>query len=885
MITLRSKLAAVGVAVVATAAIAATAIADVATSAAPGGHYTGTSDAYNGATVEFDVDAAGNMSEFYTESYIQCGLFPTPMQWTGMPSTPVTAGEPFEVEWDFGTGGERVHYELSGVIDASGTASGEGVASMPELFCAGYRFTWTAEVEDPVVYDPEVSVSPSSVTESEIADPGVTVTGSGFAPESEVTLAVDGADVESAAADGEGGVEFAYAAALAPGEYGVEVSSADGSASTAFTVTEDPVVYDPEVSVVPSTVTESEIADPGVTVTGSGFAPESEVTLAVDGVDVESAAADGEGGVEFVYAAALAPGQYGVEVSSADGSASTAFTVTEDPVVYDPEVSVSPSTITESGISTSGVTVTGTGFAPESQVTLAVDGADIESAAADGEGGVEFAYAAALAPGEYPVVLSAAEGSASATLTVTEDPVVYDPEVSVSPSTVTESELVDPGVVVAGTGFAPESEVTLAVDGVDVESAAADGEGGVEFAYAAALAPGEYPVVLSAAEGSASTTFAVTEDPVIGDPQVTVHPSELTESEIADSGVTVTGAGFAPESDVTLAVDGAEIEAAVTDGEGGVEFAYAASLAPGEYPVVLSAAEGSASATFTVTEDPVVYDPQVELDPAEVTVSQLAEPGVAVHGSGFAPDSAVELQLGGESVTEEVADADGAVTFQLVVADADPGTYPVTLTAPEGTAEATLTVVADSEPGQQIPAEPPTVDALTPDTQGGITVPPTADEGATITVGIGEDRAGDRIGVWIFSDPAYLGTHVVGDDGTVQVELLDGVSGAHRIAAFAEDESIIGWDDIEITSGTDGSDDGTDDGSDGGSDDGTDGGDGGADGGDTGGPGGGDGGATGGDGDELPDTGTTSMGLAFGALVLLALGAALVLARRRPQVS
>ncbi len=144
MITLRSKLAAAGVAVLATTGIVATAIADVAASAPPGGHYTGTSDAYTGATVEFEVDADGNMSGFATESYIQCGLFPTPMQWTNMPSTPVSAGEPFEVEWDFGTGGERVHYELSGVIDGAGSASGEGIASMPELSCAGYRFTWTA---------------------------------------------------------------------------------------------------------------------------------------------------------------------------------------------------------------------------------------------------------------------------------------------------------------------------------------------------------------------------------------------------------------------------------------------------------------------------------------------------------------------------------------------------------------------------------------------------------------------------------------------------------------------------------------------------------------------------------------------------------------------
>ncbi len=756
---------------------------------------------------------------------------------------------------------------------------------------------------DPVVYDPQVMLDPSELTESEIASSGVTATGSGFAPASEVTLTVDGADIETAVADADGGVEFTYVDDVPPGEYGLALSSQHGSAATSFTVTEDPVTYEPEVNVSPSTVTESELADPGVTVSGSGFAPESEVTLAVDGAEVESAAADGDGSVGFTYAASLVPGEYAVALTSEDGSATAALVVEADAVVYDPRATVVPEQLTESEVASSGVSVTGTGFAPESEVTLAVDGAEAESAEADGDGAVEFTYAAVLAPGEYPVVLSAAEGTASAAFTVVADPVVYDPQATVVPEQLTESEVASSGVSVTGTEFAPESEVRFTVDGADIESTEADVDGAVEFTYTAVLAPGEYGVALTSDDGSATAAFTVVEDPVVGDPQITVAPSELTESEIASSGVTVTGAGFAPASEVTLTVDGTDIESAAADDDGRVEFSYASALAPGEYPVVLSAAEDTASAAFTVVPDPVVYDPQVELDPREVTVSELATPGVAVVGSGFAPGSAVDLQVADEADMDGVADADGVVTFQLVIADADPGAYTVTLTADEGTAQATLTVIADADPDPQIPADTPTEDALTPQTQGGITVPPTADEAATITAEIGVDRAGERIGVWIFSDPHYLGTQVVGDDGAVQLELPEGVTGAHRVAAFAEDESVIGWDDIEITAGPDGSDDGSDAGSDDGSGTGSDGGShSGSEDGDTSGSADGDasgsedgattgsggdhsGGTTDGDGDELPDTGAASMSAALGALALLALGAALVIVRNRSQMS
>src|SRR5690606_12139928 len=72
-----------------------------AAGAPPSGTYSGTSTAYTGATVELEIDEAGRLVEFDTESYIEFGLYPTAMQWAGVPATPVTADEPFDLTWQF----------------------------------------------------------------------------------------------------------------------------------------------------------------------------------------------------------------------------------------------------------------------------------------------------------------------------------------------------------------------------------------------------------------------------------------------------------------------------------------------------------------------------------------------------------------------------------------------------------------------------------------------------------------------------------------------------------------------------------------------------------------------------------------------------------------
>src|SRR5690606_7566992 len=96
-------------------------------------------------------------------------------------------------------------------------------------------------------------------------------------------------------------------------------------------------------------------------------------------------------------------------------------------------------------------------------------------------------------------------------------------------------------------------------------------------------------------------------------PAVTVSPASLAERELAETGVAVTGSGFAPRSDVQLSVSGTPVDDGTTDDGGRVTFTFrSATPGPGTHTVLLSAPEGSATTTFTVVADAPEPEPEPE---------------------------------------------------------------------------------------------------------------------------------------------------------------------------------------------------------------------------------------------------------------------------------
>ncbi len=99
------------------------------------------------------------------------------------------------------------------------------------------------------------------------------------------------------------------------------------------------------------------------------------------------------------------------------------------------------------------------------------------------------------------------------------------------------------------------------------------------------------------------------------------------------------------------------------------------------------------------------------------------------------------------------------------------------------------------------PAVPVAPDAsvLTEGNRGAVSAPAEVRAGSSVTISVGTQYAGERVAVWLFSEPRLLGTPVVAADGTVTVVVpADVPAGQHRIVVAALDGTLIGWTDVRV---------------------------------------------------------------------------------------
>ncbi len=527
-----------------------------AADAPPAGAYGGPSTAYNGAAVSFSISDAGVLSGFETTSYCSDGFSLLPVAWTGMPPTQIESGQPFEIEWTYDTGDVSPYYELTGVVNADGTASGTGRAGfLPFGTCGGSTFSWTATIggdggdpgpgPGPEPSEPQVTVDPSELSHIELEIIGAAIEAVGLHPDADATLNITRMrdnrllrqfDLRT---DAEGEAFFYYRDDLPTthnGEdYLIEVSTTVGdetlSAQTQMLLDKYADVYlritsHDDAAVSPESLTLDELATSGITVSSGNYPANVESELFIDGRVVGEYVSDESGGVSITYATdALAPGEHeAMIVGSVDEGGRNVhrhvviatFTVTENGPVYDPQASVSPGMVTVSELASSGVTVSGSGFPADAPVTLSVAGAEVSTLSSDAAGAVSFPFVSdSLGEGSHEIVLASGEWSASSSFTVTADPVRYDPQASVSPSALTVSELAASGVTVSGSGFPADAPVTLSVAGAEVSTASADAVGAVSFPFVSdSLGEGSHAVVLASGEWSASSSFSVSAVPV-----------------------------------------------------------------------------------------------------------------------------------------------------------------------------------------------------------------------------------------------------------------------------------------------------------------------------------------------------------------------------------
>ncbi|MFF2267441.1 choice-of-anchor G family protein [Cellulosimicrobium cellulans] len=396
-----------------------------------------------------------------------------------------------------------------------------------------------------------------------------------------------------------------------------------------------------------------------------------------------------------------------------------------------PAVSVDPATV-PAGTPT---TVTGTGYTPDSTVTVEVRDtagtviATLSDVPTDGDGGFTTPITVPVdtTPGDYVVVGIDDTTETEAQTPLTVEAAAIEPTITVDPTTA------NPGdeVTVDGTGYTPDSTVTVEIrDGSGtvietVENVPTDGEGNftTPITVTAGTTPGDYTVV-----GIDDTTSTEAETPLTVEaaaitPAVTIDPTTVP----AGTPTTVTGTGYTPDSTVTVEVRDtagtviATLSDVPTDGDGGftTPITVPVDTTPGDYVVVGIDDTTETEAETPLTVEAAAIEPTITVDPT------TANPGdeVTVDGTGYTPDA---------TVTVEIRDGSGTVieTVENVPTDGD-GNFTTPITVPAGTTPGDYTVVGIDDTTSTEAETPLTVEAaaITP----AVTVDPTTVPAGTPT--------------------------------------------------------------------------------------------------------------------------------------------------------
>jgi hypothetical protein len=514
--------------------------------------------------------------------------------------------------------------------------------------------------------NPAITLSPTSGN----VGSSVTVTGSGFAASSTVTINYDGVVQTTSPAtvttssSGAFSASFSVPASVV-GAHTVSASDGSSSSSATFTVTQS-------ITLAPT----SGSVGSSVTVTGSGFAGSKTVTIKFGSTTMTTVPstvttdAYGSFSASFTVPAATAGGKTVTATDAGSNSASATFTVT-------PAITLSP---TSGNVGTT-VTVSGTGFTASSAITGKFAGSTVTlsgTTTTDSSGSFSaatFTVPASAAGGQVVTITDGSSKSATATFTVTSS-------ITLSPT----SGPVGTSVTVTGSGFAASATMTINYDGVaqgttpTMVTTSATGAFSATFSVPAS-AKGSHTVQATDGTNSGSATFAVTS-------AISLNP---TNGNVGTT-ITVSGTGFAASSTITVKYDGTvqttSPATVATDAYGSfsASFAVPASVY-GSHTVQATDGTNSATATFTV-------NPSIVLSPTSGNVGST----VTVSGTGFTGSKTITATFGGSSVTlsgTTTTDTTGsfsAATFTVPTQTA--GAKTITITdASSRSGSATFTVV------------------------------------------------------------------------------------------------------------------------------------------------------------------------------------------------
>jgi hypothetical protein len=254
------------------------------------------------------------------------------------------------------------------------------------------------------------------------------------------------------------------------------------------------------------------------------------------------------------------------------------------------ELSISP---TKGTVGTE-VEITGSGFDDNRSITIKFGGSTVEISEGDDETSSSGTFTSSIlvpeiAKGSYSITVTV--GSDTATV---EDKFTVEPDIEIDP----EDGGVNDRVIVTGTGFAQNDDISITFDGVTVTTGETNSYGSFDAPFnVPEVSPGTYKVEADTAEASFTISTSVSISPT----------TTLTSPGYVGDEVTISGTGFKANSEITITYESTPVVVATVDSESDGSFEATFEVPPstaGEHTIKASDGTSSALASFVMESTP-----------------------------------------------------------------------------------------------------------------------------------------------------------------------------------------------------------------------------------------------------------------------------------------
>lgn len=239
-------------------------------------------------------------------------------------------------------------------------------------------------------------------------------------------------------------------------------------------------------------------------------------------------------------------------------------------------------------------------------------------------------------------------------------------------------------IIVDGTGFAASSEVGIYFDGDEVAIDKTNEDG--TFTGATFYVPESF--------NGTHTVKAVDEDDNHCTTGFLTHQSIAIsdKSGAVGTGVTVSGTGFAADSDLTIIFGNDEISTSQTDENGSFSNTFVVpAMVKGDYRIKITDGTNNEFADFGILSA-TTLSPTTGHVGTEVTVS----------GAGFTPNATIGIKYDGTQVVKTTTDANGTFEANFSVPVSEQGDHTVLATDTANTGEMVFTMESDAPPAAQL---------------------------------------------------------------------------------------------------------------------------------------------------------------------------------------